>query len=73
MKQHLLLFLSLPAALGFTPATSGRFDVSLNARRGKGLDVPSGGAGNARGIGGDGGAGEYVYQWVIASACFCGL
>lgn len=59
MKHHFLLILSLPTAFGFSPSIGGRTQGSLNARRGKGLDVPSGGAGNARGIGGDGGAGEY--------------
>lgn len=58
MKQQLILLLILPAVWGFAPTFTGRYDVALNAKRGKGLSVPSSGAGEARGLGGGEGTGE---------------
>lgn len=58
MKQHLILLFSLHSALAFSPSFTCRNDVSLHARRGKGLDVPSGAA---KGIGGNDGSGKYIF------------
>eukprot|EP00956_Cyclotella_meneghiniana_P013489 scaffold19546_cov65-Cyclotella_meneghiniana.AAC.6 len=41
MKCHLILFLTLPSTLAFSPSFASRNDGSfLNAKRGRGLDVP---------------------------------
>ena len=70
MKCHLILFLTLPSTLAFSPSFASRNDGSfLNAKRGRGLDVPPS-SGNAKGIAGAGSGGELIIQIKLVDVAY---
>ena len=63
MKCLLILILTtFQTTLAFSPSFARRNGGSLNAKRGKGLDVPSSSGSNAKGIAGAGSGGELMYS-----------
>lgn len=70
MKCHLILFLTLPSTLAFSPSFASRNDGSfLNAKRGRGLDVPPS-SGNAKGIAGADSGGELIIQIKLVDVAY---